>query len=173
MASRAIWRRSPVAVLAGCWTAVFATARAYWAFGGGRAAAPLAGQTGHPNNVVLGISAGLAGLAGVVLAVRLAAGGYRSWLFVVSAVLAALMLWNALLNCLFLAVRFALGEPFTDAARYYALFYEPSWIVGGVLWAVAAARYRRHGLARRSRRVDPAPRDHLVSVGVSDPVRTG
>jgi hypothetical protein len=132
------WRTNPAAVLAALWSTTFGVAHAYWAFGG---TAPL------PHGVRIGgfvadlIAIPLC-LIGSALAWRVAAGDYRRWIFILGSAGAALMLWHAGLNYLFLGIRSALGQPLTDNDRYYALLSEPFWVLGGILWLLAVQRLR-------------------------------
>jgi hypothetical protein len=125
------WRINPAAVLASGWALVFCFAHVYWAFG------------------VIDLLVIPACLIGAGFAWRLASVDYRRWLFVLGSAGAALMLWHAGLNYLFLGVRSALGQPLTTNDRYYALLYEPFWLLGGVLWLLAVLRFRRSALPAR------------------------
>ncbi|MDQ1718013.1 MAG: hypothetical protein QOE89_1966 [Pseudonocardiales bacterium] len=130
------------AVLAAVWAGLFGVAHGYWALGG-TGLRPPGIRTGEWRTLLIVESlAVVASLVGVVLAVRLARGGYQRWLFVLAATGASLMLWHASLNYLFLGARSALGQPVTPDDRYYAFGYEPLWLIGGVLWLVAVFRFR-------------------------------
>ncbi|MGX7677383.1 DUF3995 domain-containing protein [Jatrophihabitans sp. DSM 45814] len=123
------WQANPAALLAAVWTGVFAGLHIYWAAGGGA-------------RYAIDLIAIPACLTGAVLAWRLARDPYRRWLFVVAAGGSSLMLWHAVLNYFFLAIRCAIGQPLTTDDRYYAFLYEPFWALGGVLWLLAVLHFR-------------------------------
>jgi hypothetical protein len=134
------------AVLAVVWVGLFGIAHAYWALGG-TGLRPPGIRTGERQALLtIDLLAVAASLVGVVLAVRLARGGYQRWVFALAATGASLMVWQASLNYLFLGARSALGQPVTPDDRYYALVYEPFWLIGGALWLVAVFRFRAGSL---------------------------
>jgi hypothetical protein len=143
--------RNIAATLAAGWSAFFAAAHLYWA-SGGTGLAPRTQLPVHGLTLTVDVLAIPVCLVGAGLAWQLRAARYRRWLFVLCSSGAALMLWHAGLNYLFLGVRSILGQPLTDDDRYYALVYEPFWMLGGALWGWAVLRYRSAGTAGHAMR---------------------
>jgi hypothetical protein len=136
------WRTNPAAVLAALWAIAFGVVHMYWAVGGTGLLPHGVRLTDRSGFLVADLIAIPLCLIGSALAWRVTAGGYRRWIFILGSAGAALMLWHAGLNYLFLGIRSALGEPLTDNDRYYALLSEPFWLLGGVLWLLAVLRFR-------------------------------
>jgi hypothetical protein len=136
------WRTNPAAALAALWATAFCVAHVYWAFGGTGLLPQCVRITDRSGFLVADVIAIPLCLIGSALAWRVATGDYRRWIFVLGSAGAALMLWHAGLNYLFLGVRSALGQPLTDNDRYDALLSEPFWLLGGILWLLAVLRFR-------------------------------
>jgi hypothetical protein len=153
------WRTNPAAVLAALWATAFCVAHVYWAFGGTGLLPRGFRITDRSGYLAVNLIAIPLCLIGSVLAWRVASGGYRRWLFIVGSAGATLMLWHAGLNFLFLGIRSSLGQPLTDSDRYYALLYEPFWLLGGILWLLAVLRFR-------------TPRDRAALASQKSPART-
>jgi hypothetical protein len=137
------WHRNPAATLAAIWAALFCAAHLYWAAGGTQGLPADVTMSDRPALFALDLIAIPACLLGVLIAQRLGDGDYRATPFVLGSAGASLMLWHAALNYLFLGVRELNGQPFTEHDRFYSMLYEPFWLIGGVLWLLAAIRYRR------------------------------
>jgi hypothetical protein len=142
---RAACRRPDAATLSAAAWCLLVAGTAVYRDVAGAAAVPAGGRPGGgaplsiPELVALAVC-----LAGAVLAVRIGRPPYRRWHFAVAAAAAALLLWQAGLNYLFLGVQALLGEPITATQRHHALLNEPFWLLGGVLWTVAVLSSRRH-----------------------------
>ena len=134
------WQRNRPAVMAAGWAVLFLLVRGYWALGGQQLLP--GGGHGQARQLWLDLPAVAGGVLGILLALRLAAGRYRAWLFVLAWTVAGALSWYAVLNYLFVTVRVLLGEPLTPTDRYDALGYGPFWLLGGVLFAAAAVRLR-------------------------------
>jgi hypothetical protein len=130
------------AALAAVWAGLIGVAHGYWALGGTGLRPPGVRTSDGQTLLTIDLLAVVASLVAVVVAVRLARGGYQRWLFVLAATGASLMLWQASLNYLFLGARTALGQPVTPDDRYYAFVCEPLWLIGGALWLAAVFRFR-------------------------------
>jgi len=126
------WPTNPAAVLATVWAAIFAAVHLYWTLGGG---------IGGPTPLLTEVIAIPGGVGAALLAWRLT-GGYQRWIFIGASAAASVMVWHALLNYLFLAVRVALDQPLSTNDRFCAFSYEPFWLLGGVVWLAAVVRYR-------------------------------
>jgi hypothetical protein len=148
------------ATLAAGWSAFFAATHLYWA-SGGTGLAPGTQLPVHGVTLTVDVLAIPVCLVGAGLAWQLRAPRYRRWLFVLCSSAAALMLWHAGLNYLFLGVRSIFGQPLTADDRYYALVYEPFWLLGGGLWGWAVVRYRSAGTSGHA--IPPAQPNSMIA----------
>jgi hypothetical protein len=149
-------------MLAEIWAALFCAAHLYWA-AGGSGGLPADARTSNASLAVDLIAIPLC-LAGILVAQGLGNARYRATPFVLGSAAAAMMLWNTALNYLFLAVRQLTGQPITAHDRFYALLYEPFWLIGGVLWLLAVMRYR---WLRSTTFTAATPSPSAVSIGVA------
>ena len=140
---------------AATWAFAFAAISAYWALGGtagvGTIAADIAQIPLAGDPTVLWMTAGLKVLAGILALALIQPWGrmFPRWLLLIPASTAGLLLTlYGVANVIdhgrmvagFRSTPEALGE---RAARWHLLLWDPVWLLGGVLFLLAAWHYQR------------------------------